>query len=62
MAPLFFDIYIMKKSTPINLNLCHLTFSKMFWLFLLIYSEADLRVLRVLAEKKWYLGFDSDKR
>ena len=45
---IIFEIDIMKKSSPINLNLCQtLLFHKFFLVafFVWIYSEAELRVL-----------------
>ena len=54
-GPIIFEIDIMKKSTPINLNLCQTwLFKKLFgcFFFFLTFSEGELRVLWVQQKRQ----------
>ena len=61
---IIFEIDIMKKSSPINLNLCQTwlfhKFFGCFFCFDLLWSWAESAVSP--AEKKCYFGFDSGKK
>jgi len=61
---IIFEIDIMKKSSPINLNLCQTwlfhKFFDYFFCFDLLWSWAESAVSP--AEKKCYFGFDSGKK